>query len=58
METLIEAARAHAMDLRENAMLDDGYGACATVEEAERWEQLAATAEAEVMTVRSNKSAT
>jgi len=56
MEKLIEAARAYAEDLRENAVLDGSdYGARATEEEAQRWEHLAATAEAEVMALRSSQ---
>jgi hypothetical protein len=41
MEKLIKAARAYAQGLRENAMADGSdYGARATEQEAERWEQL------------------
>ena len=59
MEKLIETARTYAQDLREEAMLDGSdYGARATEEEAERWEQLASAPEAEVRALRSGKSAT
>jgi hypothetical protein len=53
MEKLIEAARVYAIELRENATMDgSSYGARATEAEAERWEQLAATAEAELIALQ------
>jgi hypothetical protein len=42
-----EAARAYAKDLRENAILGLRLRRPRRIEEAERWEQLADTAEAE-----------
>jgi hypothetical protein len=48
MVKLIEAALEHARQLREGADAADDHGARATIEEAERWEGLARTAQAEL----------
>ena len=49
MEKLIEAVRAYAQKLREEAEMDGSvYGARATIEEAERWEALARAAQDEL----------
>jgi hypothetical protein len=58
MEQLIEAALAHTKALRDGAGAADDYGGRATEEEAQRWEQLAAAARAEVLALRSSKSGT
>ena len=39
MEQLITTAFEHAKQLRQGANAADGYGARATVEDAERWER-------------------
>ena len=46
------AAPAHAKHLRESAKGDDDYGVRATEVEAQRWEQLAAAAQAELSAYR------
>jgi hypothetical protein len=48
MEQLIEAVLAHAKPLRGGAHAADGYGAWATLEEAQRWERLASAARDEL----------
>jgi hypothetical protein len=48
MEQLIEAALAHAKQLRQGAYAADGRGALVTIKEAERWERLATAAQAEL----------
>jgi len=48
MDQLIEAALAHAQDLRNGANAADDYGASVTEEEAQRWEHLAAAAKADL----------
>jgi hypothetical protein len=48
MEQLIEAALEHAKQLRQGAYAADGRGALVTIKEAERWEQLATAAQAEL----------
>jgi hypothetical protein len=48
MEQLIDAALAHAKFLRKSARAGDDYIARAAVQDAERWEGLAATARAEL----------
>jgi len=50
VQELIEAALAHAKFLRDGANAADGYGARATVEDAERWERLSTAAQNEART--------
>jgi hypothetical protein len=48
MQQLIKAAFEHARQLRQADDAADDYGACATVDEAERWERLASAARDEL----------
>jgi hypothetical protein len=52
MQQLIEAALEHAEYLRECALGDGDYGARVTIEEAQRWQELAKVAIDELAALR------